>query len=109
MTSIKNDYSFAVRFMVQSRTIIFVAVSITAYLTQLVCKRGRMWTKLSHIQEESFVLFNTIIEKLADLIYKKIIVVFVPAIIYFTLTTANNTFFVNEVELTKIGQFCAAP
>lgn len=95
--------------MIQNRTIIFVAVSVTAYLTQVVCKRGRMWTKLSHIQEESFAFFNSIIEKLADLIDKKIIAVFVPICLLFWSGTDNTTFFVNEVELTKIGQFCAAP
>lgn len=95
--------------MTQNRTIVFVAVSVTAYLTQIVCKRGRMWTKLSHIQEESFAFFNSIIEKLADLIDKKLVVLFVPICLLFWSTTENRTFFVNEVELTKIGQFCAAP
>jgi hypothetical protein len=95
--------------MTQNRTIVFVAVSVTAYLTQIVCKRGRMWTKLSHIQEESFAFFNSIIEKLADLIDKKRVVLFVPVCLLFWYATENNTFFVNEVELSKIGQFCAAP
>lgn len=95
--------------MTQNRTIVFVAVSVTAYLTQIVCKRGRMWTKLSHIQEESFALFNSIVEKLADLMDKKPIIIFVPVCLLFWSATENSTFFVNEVELTKIGQFCAAP
>lgn len=96
--------------MTQSRAVVFVAVSITAYLTQIVCKRGRMWTKLSHIQDESFALFNTVIEKLADLLDQKAITFFVPVcLLLFWTYTENRTFFVNEVELSKIGQFCAAP
>ncbi|MCS7027940.1 MAG: hypothetical protein NZ519_04175 [Bacteroidia bacterium] len=91
------------------RAVIFVAVSITAYLTQIVCKRGRMWTKLSHIQEETFALFNSLIEKLADGLERKSIIFFVPICLFFWYATEYINFYSNEVELIKIGQFRAAP